>query len=283
MAEAANSRGLAYPEASAEAEAEFLEATRLDATFEAPWFNLGLLYKRRRDWSNSARCSLRAAELNPVREQPAWWNLGIAATALRDWDTARRAWQNYGIPIPEGSGPVEADFGYCPVRVSPEGEAEVVWCRRIDPARAVIDSVPFPESGRRYGDIVLHDGAPNGERTAYGRVYPVFDELELWESSEVPTTVAELTCPVESDAAAIRERFEKVGLAAEDWTANVRLLCKACSEGRVHQQHDHDGGTGWRTKQKFGFAAEPNLVAELLDAWMNEGDGRDYAGLRRAL
>lgn len=50
-----------------------------------------------------------------------------------------------------------------------DGNAEVVWCRRLDPARALIRNVPMAESGRGYGDLVLHGGEPKGTRSIEGR------------------------------------------------------------------------------------------------------------------
>jgi hypothetical protein len=99
------------------AEEEYRRAVELASDWAPVWFDLGLVYKRRRDWTACARCNLCAAELDPGPEQPACWNLGIAATALRDWSTARRAWQGYGIALPDGSGPINLDFGWVPIRL----------------------------------------------------------------------------------------------------------------------------------------------------------------------
>lgn len=96
------------------------------------------------------------------------------------------------------------DLGSAAVRLSPEGEAEVVWGRRLDPARIEVLSIPLPSSGRRWGEVVLHDGVPNGERiTAAGPSYPVFDEIELWAPSPVPTWVVLLEAATEADRDAL--------------------------------------------------------------------------------
>lgn len=262
------------------AELAYRDAIRLDPKLEMAWFNLGLLFKRQRNWAESLRCNERSAELDPRKGQPAWWNLGIAATALRDWESARRAWRGYGIAVPDGEGPIELNFGRTPVRIGPPEAIEVVWCRRIDPARAVIESVPLPESGHRHGDVVLHDGAPNGEREASGKVYSVFDELERWEQSPVPTIVVSLTCPSEEDAMAVCELTDAAKLTYEDWTANINLLCKACSEGRPHASHDHDGDRRWRPEHHFGFAADADAVRDVLDRWRLGGSARKVGDLQ---
>ncbi|HEV3088841.1 MAG TPA: tetratricopeptide repeat protein [Candidatus Elarobacter sp.] len=232
------------------------------------WYDLGLAHKYLGNWRECADANQRALEISSQPEDPAWWNLGIAATALRDWDLARRAWRGYGMSadeIPDGKGAIEVDWGLSPVRLHSE-TAEVVWGRRIDPARIRIDSIPFPESGHRRGDIVLHDGAPNGEREADGRVYSVFDALERWSPSEIPTLRAEVRCASEKDSMALIDAFEAARFAAEDWTANVRPLCKSCSEGRPDPSHHH-GARETPEERSFGIAAPMGLAVRTLRAW----------------
>ena len=261
------------------AEAAYREAITLDPNFESGWFNLGLVYKRRHDWAETLRCNLRAAELNPRREQPAWWNLGIAATALRDWSIARKAWTGYGIDIPPGEGPIEANFGHTPVRIGIPEPLEVVWCRRIDPARAEILNIPTPESGHRYGDIVLHDGEPKGQRESNGQLFSVFDELERWQPSDVPTVVVSLTCRSDADALAATSMAQEADLICEDWTASIQWLCKACSVGRSHSHHDHEGDPKWHAQHLFGFASDPSAVSRFLESWTAAGPGRAFGTL----
>lgn len=171
-------------------------AADLEPWLSESWFNLALLHKFRHDWEQARAAGLRAvALLDKESGAPDWWNVGIAATALQDWPLARRAWQAYGLKVP-GSGqhtaaansePAGMELGSAAVRLSPEGEAEVVWGRRLDPARMEVLSIPLPSSGRRWGEVVLHDGVPHGERvTAAGPSYPVFDEIELWAPSPYP-------------------------------------------------------------------------------------------------
>lgn len=277
----ANERGrkLADLGDDAAAEAAYRESIALEPEFEPAWFNLGLVYKRRRDWENARRCNLRSTTLEPVQGQPGWWNLGIAATALRDWPTARKAWTGYGIDIPPGDGPIEANFGRTPVRIGMPEPLEVVWCRRLDPARAQILNVPTPESAHRYGDIVLHDGEPKGQREFEGHVFSVFNELERWQPSDVPTTVVSLTCLTEGDALAATAMAAESGLICEDWTATFQWMCKACSEGLVHTQHDHAGDPRWRSQHLFGFAKDGDSVVRFLQVWADGGAGRAFGSI----
>ncbi len=154
------------------------------------------------------------------------------------------------------------DLGSAAVRLSPEGEAEVVWGRRLDPARIEVLSIPLPSSGRRWGEVVLHDGVPHGERTTTsGHAYPVFDEIELWAPSPVPTWVVLLEAATEADRDALEQLAADAGFAAEDWSSSVRLLCRMCSESRMpsdegdgehldphdHSEPGHPGPLGHRT------------------------------------
>lgn len=185
-----NDRGRARADAGEwdDALSLYRRAVGLAPAFEPAWFNMGLIHKWRREWVDALACCERAASLGSGDEgEPAWWNLGIAATALRRWDVARSAWRRFGIQVPDGDGEIQMLLGPAPVRIRPQDHGEVVWGLRIDPARVVVKNVPLPESGRRWGDIILHDGAPNGHRTFGDRTYSVFDELERWQPSEIPT------------------------------------------------------------------------------------------------
>lgn len=283
-------------------------AADLEPWLSESWFNLALLHKFRHDWEQARAAGLRAvALLDKETGAPDWWNVGIAATALQDWPLARRAWQAYGLRVPGNPHSVEAngepegmELGSAAVRLSPEGEAEVVWGRRLDPARIEVLSIPLPSSGRRWGEVVLHDGVPNGERTTASspdgatRAYPVFDEIELWAPSPVPTWVVLLEAATEQDRDALERLAADAGFAAEDWSSSVRLLCRACSESRMpsaegdgehldphdHSEPGHPGPLGhrtagdlWAPERECGIAAPSGLVRGLLDGWVADSPG----------
>jgi len=260
---------------TSEAVEKYLEAIACDPENAVSHYNIGLVYKYQGEWEKSFRFNRTANELDP-EDEAARWNLAIAATALRNWEVARKKWQENGLRLEGSEGPIEMNLGMTPVRLNPEEGGEVVWATRIDPARARIESIPFPESGYRYGDIVLNDGAAVGYRQVGGREYPVFNVLELFEPSSFETYVALVAIEDPSDLETLRRIFSESRSAAEDWTVTVRFLCRQCSEGRPHETHDHDLEEETEpTEHRIGIAVHPSEdVRELLSRWEAESNGK---------
>jgi tetratricopeptide (TPR) repeat protein len=249
----------------------YAQASAIHPGWAVPWYNAGLIHKYRGEWAASLQANARAVQCEPGYEG-ALWNLGIAATALGDWATARRAWRQYGIGIPDGEGPVDYFVGLTPIRVHGDEGTEVVWADRIDPARAILRNVPTPACGHRYGDLVLHDGAPNGYRLRGEREVAVFDALELIAPSEHATYEVSVEGVSSEDIEALVQRFKTVDAFAENWTDSMEVLCRACSEGRPHGEGRHNHGEGeaagtlgpWR----LGIASREEAGARrILDEW----------------
>lgn len=266
-----------------EAIALFQEASALAPKWSVPLYNLGLLFKNERNWQECLEYNRRATALD-AKNQAAWWNLGIAATALSRWDIARAAWRGFGVDVPQGDGPVDLPCGFCPIRLDPHGNAEVVWASRIDPARAVLDSIPFPESKHRWKDVVLNDGAPNGYRKYQGQDVPVFNAIQLLEASPFGTYVARVKMPGErEDLARLAEVAGEQQGHAEDWTTSTRIICRACSEGRPHELHDQDMAPA-DGMHLIGIAARSRQHAsEMLSAWESEREDIRVESLDDAL
>lgn len=278
----ANEKGLALEAEGKVPEAieQYQLACELDPSFSSPFYNLGLIYKYAGDWERSLEWNALAAALDSAGE-PSWWNLGIAATALERWKVAREAWIGYGVELPPGEGPLDFPCGRRPIRLNPAGAAEVVWADRLDPARALLKNILLPESGFRFHDIVLNDGAAVGYRLLEGREVPVFNCLKLLVPSPFSTFVAEVDLPVELDPEAAVEKLmelaEASGQAAENWSASMHMLCAACSEGRPHDHHDghpispDDGPMARSGRQRIKVAARRLEDARrLLEAWRGE-------------
>jgi hypothetical protein len=261
-----------------EASAAFRRYLETDDDDPVAWFNLGLVYKFQRNWAESMRCNRRAAELDPDSAE-AHWNMGVAATALRDWESARWAWHGLKFDIDDGPGPPSMPSGPAPVRLNAtdDGGGEVVWGDRIDPCRMRLGSVPLPDSGHRWGDVVLHDVVPRGERIAFGRTFSVFDELERMEPSEQPTLQSTVTTPTEADIEELGVLVTEAGFGAEDWTGSLRWMCAKCS---LSSPHDHDATKGehpiWLVERTFGLAGSADAIAPLMSQWAEGGAGRAF-------
>lgn len=257
-----------------EALEKYAEALQVDSQRATTHYNIGLIQKYEGNWLESLSYNKKAHELDP-EDESAIWNLGIAATALRRWAEAREAWAAVGFKLDSGDGPIDADFGPTPVRLRAESDGEVVWARRIDPVRAVIENIPLPESGFRYGDTVLHDGAAVGYRQWNGREYPVFNVLELFEATGSPTWGINVRVDGQEDIDALVDLLSKAGIPAEPWGTSVRMLCKACSEGRPHEDHEHDTSDASGSEPGEQIVAVAAVMKEAIDTvlrqWANRG------------
>lgn len=265
----ANERGteLAHERRYAESIPHYERALALAPAWFAPHINLGAACKHTSDFERSLTECLKALELGPkhVRGQ-ALWNVGIAATALGDWPRARWAWAESGVRLPPGEGPITMNIGATPIRVSCHEHPEIVWCDRVDPARARIENVPTPETGRRYHDLVLHDGEPRGQRRYKGQMLPVFDELAVLERSDFRTFRVDVVAPTERALSALlRTVSERTDAALEDWTGSLELLCRGCSEGVPHDHVDRE--QPWTPERMLGVATRDEAVFDVIRAW----------------
>ncbi|WP_329116621.1 tetratricopeptide repeat protein [Streptomyces sp. NBC_01465] len=239
------------------------------------WYDAALAHKFLRDWPKAYALGREAAARSPRGEgDPAYWNLGIAATILREWAVARDAWEGFGITLPAGEGQIDGRFGMGLIRLDTDGEREVVWAERLCPTRARVVNVPVT-SGRRWGEIVLHDGEPTGERIVDGNAYSVFDELLLFEPSELPTLAVTVNASEAADLEALTELFLQEGYGAEP-ASSVNVLCACCSEGSHEQSRTVHAGA-----QQVSLAAPEDEARRLLDAWSGETViGRSWSGLQ---
>ena len=211
--------------------------------------NGGMACCNRHDWEQARAAGLRAVALlerETGAPQPA--SVGIAATrppglaagpprlaGLRAERAGRGARRRRGDPA------ARHGLGSAAVRLSPEGEAEVVWGRgpirrgsRAGPSRC-------RPPGRRWGEVVLHDGVPrwrahrrsrgtpipSSTRSSCGRPLPCRPGWSCWRR------------PTEADRTPWNSLAAEAGFAAEDWSSSVRWLCRSCSECR-HAQDEGD-------------------------------------------
>ena len=255
---------------------QYLTALAVDPRRPNTLYNLGLIFKYRRKWRTSFEYNRRARALRPDHEATLW-NLAIAATALQDWRTARDVWHTLKILPEPGAGPINENFGDTPVRLNAndgtDAPTEVVWARRLCLVRARILNIPTGATGFRHGDVVLHDGAADGYRlNADGQEVPVFNVLELFEPSRFSTFEVSVEVAGPEDIEASNQACDPPGIVFEHWTASIRNLCKACSEGRPHEGHDHElnESDSWERMRRVGFAAQgEGPITAVLKGWQD--------------
>ena len=156
-------------------------------------FNWGVVQKMREDWAGAKASFEQILRLRD--DQAARWNLGIACTALGDWPGARAAWTGLGMQLPPGEGDfagVEGDISA--VRLSftgPNGERryEVVWGKRLGPARVRLRTIPRFCTTAAYGDLLLVDGVREGETDLDGEQVPIFPVLATLEQAHADVLV----------------------------------------------------------------------------------------------
>jgi hypothetical protein len=181
-------------------------------------------------------------------------------------------WHECGIKLSGESGPISMNFGHCPVRLNPHEDGEVVWGTRIDPIRTLLRNIPLPESGFRYEDIVLHDGASVGSRISQGREYGVFNVLEIFEPSQWSTYCAVIDAPGMEAVTVLGKLAEQSEMGFEDWTDSIRPLCRECSESSVHEHAEQ--ASNWSPRRRIGLSAkESTQIDDLLRTWTDRQCG----------
>lgn len=155
---------------------------KLAPNWYPPYQYLSSIYKYHNDWKAAFHYGQCAIE-NGADKAEMWRNFAIAATALKKWQIARNAWNKVGFQLKEVKNAPNFDMGIVPVRLRYNNFHEIVWAKQIDPARAIIESVPDPVSDRNYGDLILIDFKVTGYRIMKGKKIPVYDELELIKRS----------------------------------------------------------------------------------------------------
>lgn len=258
-----------------EARRLFLQLSDREPHVAAYRYMLGLADKYQRQWPQSIDQNLRAIELaKPGADlQAEHWNIAIAASALGVWALAREHWAAAGIKLDPGDAPLDDDGGVVSVRLNPGQHGETLYADRIGLARARLRNVPLPESGYRYGDLVLIDGAKTGERRYGSATVPVFNALQRLVPSEFATFVVRVECASEADADALESATANDIGCIEDWTRSMSDLCMACSYGLPHAHSNQPtDASGWVRERQLGIAARSfESVEAVLGDWAAQG------------
>lgn len=183
-----------------------------------PHAELAELYKKQGEWKAMLHFAKRSVALH-ASNPAAWRNLGIAATALKKNRIAQTVWNKFGITA--GKADPRA---LITLRVPSGRRFEILWAHPLDPARAVITSIPQPVSGRRYHDVLLFDFEPCGYTVNGTKRYAVFDQLGLYRHSPYKT----FSCTVDTTDKKTLRTLERLcregGLGFENWTNAARVM-----------------------------------------------------------
>ncbi len=201
---------------------------RMAPDWSVPFAFLCRTYRSRMEWKPTLYYCMRAVEHNAFDEN-LWETLGIAATALGEWETARYAWNQLGYHFKPSAMAIDLDLGIIPLRLNPATQPEVVAARRVDPVRAIIESIPQPSSGRRYGDLVLVENKPNQAGASVQfyqqrRVLPLHDELQLLKSSNWHTYSVMLFTDTAADVDVLANLCLSANLGFDNWSNATRFF-----------------------------------------------------------
>jgi len=100
--------------------------------------------------------------------------------------------------------------------------------------------------------------------------------LEMFEPGQHSTYVVEAVVDSPEQVKLLETLCDARQMTIEDWADNIQSLCKACSEGRPHEQHDHRPvSKGWQRERRIAVATrDGNDLESVLDAWT--GEVRDW-------
>ncbi|RMG88734.1 MAG: hypothetical protein D6714_00190 [Bacteroidetes bacterium] len=250
--------------------------------WSAPFSLLSLIYKTRNEWHPTLYYSHKAVSNNPFDER-AWTNMAIAATALRKWLTARKAWNHVGYDFPEKNQVINMDLGLVAVRINSQSRPEIVWARRVCPARARIQSIPQPASELRFEDLILTDAEPCGFHIQNGIRRPVFEALQLLKPSRKWTFIARLNTDNPADVLTLERICAEAGLGFDNWSKAIRQLTASSNPQLPEYFQDSFANNPSFDHQLVAISAEWQMeVRQVLEAWKIV-TLKSYSGLRCVL
>ncbi|MGK0357865.1 MAG: hypothetical protein ACI9U2_000148 [Bradymonadia bacterium] len=177
-------------------------------------FNLGVVHKLAEEWQAAKDCFLVVLR-DHGDDKATRWNLGVVCTALEDWAGARAAWTTLGFALPPGDG----DFGSPGEPTAVDLDGEVVWGRRLCPARVVLRTLPMRsvDGGPNFADVLLIDGVALTQ-TAYpdGSEGPVLPVLAVLDHAGTRTHRIAVDTPTQ--ARQMAEHLNQEGVPAADWS-----------------------------------------------------------------
>jgi len=247
----------------------YKKVVRLAPHWSLPYHFLSLFYRQRNEWKPSFHYSQKATETNP-EDKTAWHILATSATALRRWQIARKAWNELGFEFRQTNKILDLDLGLIPVCINPKTKPEIIWARQIDPARAQIESIPQPASGRRYKEIILIDNQPVAHRRLRDKRVPIWEELESIRLSAYDTYAVILETDEKSKVDILDKLCFDAEIGFDNWSKATRQF-QIRNQGILPEYFGADifakvhGNTNY---QLIALAAKSAIeVKEVLYAW----------------
>ncbi len=182
---------------------------RLEPDWLPPYLLLAAVYKRRREWKQVLYYSKKAVALN-AQEQDCWWDLGIAAAALGKERLAKAVWQKFNPSALPGA--------LISLRLEHSSLFELTWAKTLDPVRALLLSIPHPDSDLQYRDIVLFDREPVGINISGKKKVPVYPVLGRVKRSFYQTFTCVLRQPSATCLHTLEGLCSDAGIGFEMWT-----------------------------------------------------------------
>ncbi len=241
----------------------YKKSVQVAPTWGRPYFRLSLIYKARKEWKPTLYYSQKAADCD-AGNKVAWWNVGIAATVLQRWESVRKAWQQLGHtskPTPRMQA----------IELHVRNFREVVWTKPLDMVRVRIESIPHPFSGRRYGEVILHECESVGNIVAAKQAMSVYKEVQRLERSFFDT----YSVIIHTESSADIDILDKLCLEAElgfdNWsnTNELHLNKQRTATPEYYMKRFFDKGTNPpQHSHLIGIAAKRKTdVLDVLEAW----------------
>ncbi len=195
-----------------------------------PYWQLSHIYKGRREWKPTLYYTKKALALDTTQPD-GWWDLGMAAMALKKWRIARNVWNKFGINLKT----------YMPktvcLRLQYQGRYEIIWGQALGPVRAEIRSIPHPDSGYAFRDIVLYDKEVSGYNIVANKRVPIHDEYGLFKRNYFHTYSCLIDTNTEEDVQLLEQLCKDAGLGFEVWSNASRMMILQ-KKGEVPEYYD---------------------------------------------
>ena len=211
----------------------YKKVIRLAPDWVQPYLHLSVLYKDRADWKTCLHYTQKSLQFDPESTQ-AWTILGLAYTAMKKWKGARQAWNQLGYGFRETDRSTDFDLGAIALCLNPRTQPEVVWARQLDPARAVVLSIPQPGTGHRYLDTILFDPSSEGTQIVGAKKRPAYNELQILRSSPFKTFSVELQEVTDAQIDTLARLCSDEGVGFDNWSAATHLYLPPA--GREHPE-----------------------------------------------